>query len=283
MEERRALKSYFYDLLRNERGFHRLFSDQAEYDQFSLYYNDIFVEDPIFNHFVLENSLLEDSASDRSKLESVIENIRSVARSTYLGTTIFIEDFWPGTSRFEKTAVEAGYAIADRMEVLCKPVHEAEKDEERRMSNREQFVVSATEDYEAWNEAFMASYMIPPSWHDELLKRERLLVQSETEKKRVKLIIAKENSQDSLPIGCLLTFNEPHEFLGIYSVGTIPEMRGRGIARKMLVLAEELAIGVGCIYLTLQTLTSDHVSGMYKKLGYRTEFERDILWAPRFH
>jgi GNAT superfamily N-acetyltransferase len=263
-------QTLFEDLLRNERGFHLLFCDLIKYDYFSLYQNKEFAEDPIFNHFVIEERVLHGKAPiDPSKLKLVIQSAKSAAQDLNLRTSIFVENFWARASQFEKVAVDLGYRITDKMEILTKSL-------DGRVPSAKgpfQFEVSFTDDIDTWTDVFMSSYSIPSSWREELLRREKAILQV----KNAKFVLA---SSATRPVGCLLTFIEPERCLGIYCVGTIPEQRGRGIARQMLSFSEATALNAGCILLTLQTLTSDHVAPMYKKIGYKTEFERDILWTP---
>jgi GNAT superfamily N-acetyltransferase len=262
--------STFMDLLRNERGFHRLFCDLKKFEQFSLYHNKEFADDPIFNHFVIDETLLQNgSSSDTSKMKVVIQAAKSISQELNLRTSIFIENFWARAQQFEKIAVELGYRVTDKMEILAKKIVS------RSSKNNEacQVDISFTNDIDTWTQVFMSSYSIPQSWLQELLRRENAILQMTNSK----FLLARLGAH---PVGCLLVFVEPEHYLGIYCVGTIPEQRGKGIAREMLLFSEAYALKAGCDLLTLQTLTSDHVSPMYKKFGYKTQFERDVLWAP---
>ena len=263
-------QSLFSDLLRNERGFHLLFCDLIKSDYFSLYHNRKFVEDPIFNHFVIDEMLLQNTTPlDLSKMKTVIQDARSTAEELDLRTSIFVENFWPRASQFERTAIELGYRVTDKMEILTKKV----PNRASKIEGASQFEVSFTDDLDTWTDVFMSSYSIPASWQSELLRREKAILQM----KNAKFVLTKYSERF---VGCLLTFIQPPAYLGIYCVGTIREQRGKGVARRMLSFSETTALNAGCSLLALQTLTSDHVSPMYKKIGYKTEFERDILWAP---
>ncbi len=259
----------FEDLLRNERGFHLLFCDLIKSDYFSLYENKEFAEDPIFNHFVIEEKLLQNQESnDPSKMRLAVQAAKSRAQELNLRTSIFIEGFWPRAAEFERTALDLGCRIIDKMEILTKTVG----GQPSSANAPSRFEISFTDDIDTWTDVFMSSYSIPKSWQSELLKREKAILQGKT----ARFLLSRDLKR---PVGCLLTFIEPKQCLGIYCVGTIPNERGRGVAREMLSFSEQTALNAGCSLLTLQTLTSDHVSPMYKKMGYKTEFERDILWA----
>jgi GNAT superfamily N-acetyltransferase len=268
----RALMGRFSDLLKNERGFHLLFCDMIETEYLALYQNKSFAEDPIFNHFVLKEELLGSQSNlEPNKVRAAIQSAKSKSVELKLSTSIFIENFWPRTNQFEKSAIESGYRITDRMEILSKTIGKEKQNPE----TSESYTTSTTTDVEEWNDVFMASYSIPTYWKNELFRRESEALNDG----RTKFVISRD-SRSSRASGCLLTFVLPDSCLGVYCVGTIPELRGKGIARRMLHFAEKIALEHGCNRLTLQTLTSDHVAPMYKKIGYKTEFERDILWTP---
>ena len=57
--------------------------------------------------------------------------------------------------------------------------------------------------------------------------------------------------------------------LNIHDVIVISDYRGRGISKKMLNKAEEIAISLGCCKLTLEVLESNTIAqGAYKSCGY---------------
>ncbi len=278
-----AKKDFFRDLLTNERGFHLLFCDLFESESFSLYHNKSFSEDPIFNHFLIRDDLLQSHTQiDQSKVNSIVRSIKSKAQELKLSTSLFVENFWERRGQFEKSAVDTGYRVTDKMEILSKTLtgsleETATERQKSSVSGLDGFEVSYTNDYESWNDVFMSSYSIPPHWKEELVRREEKIRLSNS----AKFVLAKDLANNSIPSGCLLTFSSgPTEnYLGIYCVGTVPEERGKGVAKEMLDFAERDALKQGQKVLTLQTLTSDGVAAMYKKIGYKTEFERNIYWS----
>src|SRR5579863_9087198 len=114
---------YFEELLQNERGFHRLYCELVRDEFLTLYYNRFFSEDPIFNHYVLDNSMLEGAiAVEPERTRSIVKKAKLQGQELRLSTSIFIEDFWPHGAQFVKSAVEQGYRITDKMETLTKEV-----------------------------------------------------------------------------------------------------------------------------------------------------------------
>lgn len=266
----------FRSLLANERGFHLLFCDLFETSSFSLYHNRVFAEDPIFNHFVIDDELLLSQAPlDSSMVRLVVSEIRSKAESFELNTTIFLENFWPRSAQFERASIGMGYRVADKMEVLTKilgrRITKATEPGEAR------FEIAETMDVGMWNKVFMSSYAIPRQWEAELLRREGEILKN----RGASFILATDRKRANMPSGCLLEFSGPDPYVGIYCVGTIPEQRGKGVARQMLLSMEDHALTSDKpVVLVLQTLSSDGVAPMYKKMGYATRFERDILFSP---
>lgn len=266
-------KEKFRVLLQNEESFDLLFCDLRKFpEHLSLYFNKDFEEDPVFNHFIFDESLLVRSESVGAELDAVFARALSEENQRRLRLSFFMEDFWDRRQEIEKAGVDAGYIILDNMEILSKPVGNATR-EAYADSDVRAFL---SEDYELWNDLFIQSFGIPLSWKEELLRRERKAVENPD----AFFIIAEMIGNEAKPAGCLLGYRMPDECMGIYCVGTINEFRGRGVARSMLDFAEELAQSKACKVLTLQTLSSDHVSPMYKKLGYKTDFQRDILMRP---
>ncbi|MHB1908961.1 MAG: GNAT family N-acetyltransferase [Nitrososphaerales archaeon] len=256
----------FQELLENERGFDQLFCDLATTEHLYLFHNRNFAEDPIFNHFAVQEQYYDKLGSDSFFDKKIIQEARAASFSLKLSTSIFVESFLPKRSSFEKIAVESGYRLTDKMEVLSKETTKVER--------AIKFEVSSTKNVLEWNSVFVQSYGIPASWGQELLRRENKMLLDPN----VTFVIARD--RDSKALGCTLAFVEPKSCLGIYCVGTLKEYRGRGIALDMLAFCEMYALNHNCPIITLQTLSSDNVSPLYKKIGYKTDFEREILWSP---
>lgn len=250
-------------MLVNERSFDRLFCDVSSSERFDLYYNQRFSEDPVFNHVVIDDRIMDSSyRTDDDSLAILLHEIRSEAERINVCPTIFVEKQWSYSKKLEEEAVEDGYGIAGMMEILSKEVTGSSLFQ----SNN----VVETKDYELWNDIFMRSFSLSQDWKEELLKRERMFL----EDKGTVLLVAMDKSEAS---GCTLLHRMPLDYLGVYCVGTLPEGRGRGIATSMLRASEGYAANMGCKYLTLQTVQSDGVTPMYISLGYRIDFERDLL------
>jgi GNAT superfamily N-acetyltransferase len=265
-----AKPQFLKQLIQNEQEFHKLFSSFRNYSRVSLYYNKVFSDDPVFNHFVVDGEFLNDESVSEELIENTVEEIKNISSDIGFRTTVFSEQIYRKTSMFEKIATSQGYRITEQMEILSKKL-----ESNNVLQANAAIEVTKTKDFEAWNDLFMRSFSIPISWKDELLKRGgQILTDS-----RATFLLAKEQGAE-LPQGCLLAFEVPKGLMGVYGVGTDQRWRGRGIARAMMAFVENHARDAGCQFMTLQTVTSDGVSPMYKKMGYSTEFDRNILWNP---
>lgn len=261
------LFSLFQKLLINERSFDGLFCDVANCNGFNLYYNMLFKEDPVFNHAAIDDSILNyANHATVGRISKLLQEIKAEAQRRSVLPTIFVEEFWEKSGFFQKVAIEDGYIVGGSMEVMSKMV-ESQPDSES------EAVVEETDDLKLWTDIFMSSYSIPFGWEEELIRRE----QAFSAPNSTKLLLARDAQK---PVGCVLIHRMPPDFLGIYCVGTIPEMRHRGVARTMLRKAERMAAEFGCKYLTLQTISSDGITPMYLRYGFKLEFKRNVLLVP---
>ena len=259
----------FQNMLLNERSFDGLFCDVSSSNRFDLYYNQRFSDDPVFNHAVIDDALLESiDELDEESLHLLLYEVKSEAIRRNVPPTIFVERFWNISRRLEKGAIEDGYVIGGVMDILSKEV----KTDSDYLS-KDQGDVIETRDVGLWNEIFMRSYSINPAWESELIRRERLF----SNDKNTALFLAREKNEAA---GCMLLHKIPDDFVGIYCLGTLPKMRNRGIAKLLMKTAEGYASRIGSKYLTLQTVASDGVTPMYEKMGFKVEFERDVLQLP---
>lgn len=258
-------------MLLNERSFDKLFCDVSNTNRFDLYYNQHFSDDPVFNHVVVDDSVMEspDELDDNS-LSILLHEIKTEADQKDVSPTIFIERFWNLAQRLEKSAIEDNFRIAGMMEILSKEVVR-----KTTLSPNRAVDVVETKDFGLWNQIFMRSFLLNPLWEAELLKREEMFNMDQS----TILFVAREHKDDRAS-GCMLLHRIPKDYLGIYCVGALPERRNRGIAAAMMAKAETYAAEVGCKYLTLQTVTNDGVTPMYTNMGFKIDFERDLLQLP---
>ncbi|MHB1868136.1 MAG: GNAT family N-acetyltransferase, partial [Nitrososphaerales archaeon] len=247
----------FQNMLLNERSFDRLFCDVSNSNRFDLYYNQRFSDDPVFNHAVIDDAILESiDELDEESLHVLLYEVKSEAIRRNVPPTIFVERFWKISQRLEKVAIEDGYVIGGLMDILSKEVN-ADSDD----LSKDQNDVIETRDVGLWNEIFMHSYSINPAWESELIRRERLF----SNDRNTVLFLAREKNETA---GCMLLHKLPDDLVGIYCLGTLPERRNRGIAKSLIRTAEGYASRIGSKHLTLQTVARDGVTPMYEKMGF---------------
>jgi GNAT superfamily N-acetyltransferase len=256
-------------MLQNERSFDEVFCDVLKADRFSLFYNSEFSDDAVFNHAVISDDVLGSDVS-MDDLEPILEEIRIQASKKQVPTSVFLENFWKNAVNAEKAAVNSGYRVAGKMDSMSKSVNGSTLSSQ---GNTRLTGVTTSAEVRAWNSCFMRSFDIPSHWEDELLRREQSVLGDPS----TKLLSAFESEDSTALSGCLLLHRNPSECMGVYCVGTVPELRGRGVARALMAQAESIAVELKCKVLTLQTVRSDGFTPMYQKMGYTVEFDRDVL------
>lgn len=75
--------------------------------------------------------------------------------------------------------------------------------------------------------------------------------------------------------GCCLLY-EKKESIGMYCLGTIQHFRRKGVARELIASAVRIAKNNDHNLLIVQTLTKEGYEEFYKKLGFRTIYEKTL-------
>lgn len=78
------------------------------------------------------------------------------------------------------------------------------------------------------------------------------------------------------PAGVVLTVSTG-AVTGIYAVATRPEFRKKGVSTALMKRAIDDAKSAGSPVITLQVLRGSYAEAFYKKLGFTTAFEVDVL------
>ena len=97
--------------------------------------------------------------------------------------------------------------------------------------------------------------------------------------KKLTLLVAHHNNLDNEKyfVGCCLLY-EKKESIGLYCLGTIQHFRRKGVARELIASAVRIAKNKGHNLLIVQTLTKEGYEEFYKRLGFRTMYEK-ILYS----
>jgi GNAT superfamily N-acetyltransferase len=92
--------------------------------------------------------------------------------------------------------------------------------------------------------------------------------------RKLTLFVARYNlNQRTYPVGCCLLF-EKNNNIGLYCLGTIQHFRKKGVARQLIGNAIKIAKDNDYNTLVVQTLTEEKYDEFYKKLGFRTIYEK---------
>jgi GNAT superfamily N-acetyltransferase len=92
--------------------------------------------------------------------------------------------------------------------------------------------------------------------------------------RKLALFVARYNlNQRMYPVGCCLLF-EKNNNIGLYCLGTIQHFRKKGVARQLIGNAIKIAKDNDYNTLVVQTLTEEKYDEFYKKLGFRTIYEK---------
>ncbi len=257
-------------LLQNEAAFGNLFCDMISGKFFSVYYNQNFSDDPIFNHVTFSSSILDSDNYNSGEVETTFKEAIGKARRLGVPASLFLDRFWRNSRTLEKDAIDFGFLIIEQMHILKKSIKSP------LLEGVNEIAAQMTTDVNLWNGAFIKSFAIPQNWIKEL---ERRLAQISRDPKTLLLVAIEKGASEAS--GCSLLHFDPAECMGVYCVGTLPERRGHGVARALMAAAEIEAMRRNCEAIVLQTIASDGVAPMYLKMGYETAFERDVLQYRR--
>jgi len=94
--------------------------------------------------------------------------------------------------------------------------------------------------------------------------------------RKLTLLIAHFNlDQGTYPVGCCLLF-EKNNNIGLYCLGTVRDFRNKGVARQLIGNAIKIAKDKDYNTLVMQALTEEKYDEFYKKLGFRTIYEKKL-------
>ena len=92
--------------------------------------------------------------------------------------------------------------------------------------------------------------------------------------RKLTLLVAHYNfDRGTYPAGCCLLF-EKNNNIGLYCLGTVRDFRNKGVARQLIGNAIKIAKDNDYNTLVLQSLTEEKYDEFYKKLGFRTIYEK---------
>ncbi len=210
-------------------------------------------KEPLFNHVGFIDSKVQ--------LRKVMPSIRRWYARKRIKPSFFLRDSRSYGSLYHAVTAE-GYSILDKHLVMsldnpkftragsvtCTFVDERRADE--------------------WSTAYLSAFYGEDSLFTPVLGSVRRALR----RGKSRLLLAEFQGQ----IAGTLAIHTRGGYSGVYCVGTVPELRGRGVATGMLSEAFRLTQRLGT-KLILQTFASDSVEGLYVKLGFRLVYSKRVL------
>jgi len=195
------------------------------------------------------------------KAESAVGLMEAEFDKRKLPPYIFIQSDSLESSLLKRLA-ERDYRIADQMAVM-------ETDNPSFKVNAElSLEMGIDRGIERWAKVYLQSFYGEIS----LMRPVMNVLRRVAKNKDVTLVLA---SKGGMPAGALALFRTPG-LLGAYCVGTLPNMRGAHVASTILDFSSKLARNEGR-RLILQTILSDSVEPLYKKVGFRRVYLKELF------
>jgi N-acetylglutamate synthase-like GNAT family acetyltransferase len=120
-----------------------------------------------------------------------------------------------------------------------------------------------------WIDIFCDSFNIP-SWKSEVKRVVKLHY------KDLNLIISvTEKNSKYIPAGCASLFTT-NKVMGLYCLGTLPHLRRRGLARRIIKAAICIAKENGIKIFFVQTFVNDGFAHIYQRLGFELLYEKQV-------
>jgi GNAT superfamily N-acetyltransferase len=189
-------------------------------------------------------------------LEGTVPWAERALSSAGLDSTLLVFD----SCASMKGLVASGYTQTDSMTVL--------RSTAARKGGGPGVEVRASTDPDAWTAVYLRSF-----YGDEALTDVVRPIAAALEDSRAVTLLEAETAGETA--GVLAMFRTPG-IVGVYCVGTVPELRGRGVATALLAQAGMTASAEGRS-LVLQTLTSDGALQFYLGRGFEEVYSKRVL------
>jgi hypothetical protein len=166
------------------------------------------------------------------------------------------------TPRLLKNLAKKAYRIADQMSVM-----EVESPSFK-VNGELTLELGIDGKLKQWADVYLSAFY----GDTKLMKPVLAVLTRVSENREAGLLLA---SLGERPVGALALFRS-QGMLGVYCVGTVPDLRRAHVASTMLDFSNRLAVGEGR-KLILQTILSDSVEVLYTKLGFRRVYTKELF------
>ena len=238
------------DLEMNEHGFFSLGSKAIDLDSAKLFLNGNFPDDIVFNRVSASYS--------KRDYEGLVDKALAHFQKAKINPAFFIAEHH---RKLEQELLKKSFKHVNSFNImrLKKFVPFPDKKAEVSIVDDKSIAV--------WIFAYMKSFDIGASFKSEVSKRAKRCLKNEN----CILYIARVGGE---PAGTSLTYVEANT-AGFYCIGTIPKLRGIGIASQMLEMAIRDANKQSDLK-CLQNLEGDNVRSFYEKRGFETVFVKRV-------
>ncbi len=210
-------------------------------------------KEPLFNRVGFIDSKVQ--------LRTILPSIRRWYARKLLKPSFFLRDSRNYDSLYNEVTAE-GYSMLDKHFVMSL--------DDPKFTRPGSVVCTFVDERRAdeWSTAYLSAF-----YGEDLLFTPVLdSVRRALRRGKSKLLLAEFQGQ----IAGTLAIHTRAGYSGVYCVGTLPELRGRGVATGMLSEAFRLTQRLGTKFI-LQTFASDAVEGLYLKLGFRRAYSKRVL------
>ncbi|HET7147933.1 MAG TPA: GNAT family N-acetyltransferase [Candidatus Nitrosopolaris sp.] len=238
----------------NESAFCSLWTDHIRInDCADLFVNEKLVGDYFFNRlnpFVCEDAM------------AVIEEAANVCLRKGMDCYVHIHD---KDKAVQNCLAASGFKWVDTMQTLRADSERVEYDNEKidviRVDLRS---------IPCWVETFCRSFDVL-EWKSEVKEK----IELHFKKMILLLSYFRVSNSSAKPAGCAALF-PGQGLMGLYCLGTTPNFRGRGVAKKMVSVSLRTAQQERLELLFLQTFTNEGLLPLYKKLGFRFVYKKRV-------
>lgn len=236
------------DMEDNENSFVALWSEMVQLDCAVLYANSVMNDDQFFNRVTdIDMDCEFDIMLESAEREFAKRNARPFVYSL-------------SNNKLKNALTERNYLLRDFMHVLQFSNTQLQLPENVTIGH-----VDAN-NIDHWIDMFCEAFQTE-NWRDEI---ERIVTNALS---KIQFFLA---YYDAKPAGCVALFAK-NGLLGLYSLGTISNYRGRGIGAALIARAAEIAREKK-LTLYLQTFRADGFLDFYVKRGFTEVYVKEI-WS----
>lgn len=237
----------------NEREWFSLWGKVHNDKNLEIIYNPVFKDDPLFNN------VSQIKLNGNSSLK-IINNFEEFFKKIDVNPAIQISSF-DDSKEIEEHVIDRGYNLYDELIVMNYKLNSDKYDIPNNIRKIK------FNEINKWCDACIDCFEIENSWKIEMKdKVNNLFLRND--------IVFLGNFDDDKITGIASIYS--NKISGLYFLGTIPEVRNRGIASLIIKEIINECKNNNVEFLCLQTLKSAKLEEYYSKKGFRTKYIKKI-------